>query len=196
MKRNFTRLCREQEGSPMKTLMLGNEAAARGLFEAGCSFVSSYPGTPSTEITECAAKYPEIYAEWAPNEKVAMEAAFEPVRPPQLLRHEACRPERRSRSPVHAVLHRRARRHGHRRGGRRGHALVSERAGFPSLCHRRKAADARAVRRRGVAGVRQAGLRALREVRYAGPAQDVHARRARAERSGDVRTAGGRPDPL
>ena len=41
----------------MKTLMLGNEAAARGLFEAGCSFVSSYPGTPSTEITECAAKY-------------------------------------------------------------------------------------------------------------------------------------------
>ena len=60
----------------MKTLMLGNEAVARGLFEAGCSFVSSYPGTPSTEITECAAKYPEIYAEWAPNEKVAMEAAF------------------------------------------------------------------------------------------------------------------------
>ena len=60
----------------MKTLMLGNEAAARGLFEAGCEFVSSYPGTPSTEITECVAKYPEVYAEWAPNEKVAMEAAF------------------------------------------------------------------------------------------------------------------------
>ena len=60
----------------MKTLMLGNEAVARGLYEAGCAFVSSYPGTPSTEITECAAKYPEIYAEWAPNEKVAMEAAF------------------------------------------------------------------------------------------------------------------------
>lgn len=60
----------------MKKLMLGNEALARGLFEAGCSFVSSYPGTPSTEITEFAAKYPEIYAEWAPNEKVAMEAAF------------------------------------------------------------------------------------------------------------------------
>lgn len=60
----------------MKKLMLGNEAFARGLYEAGCSFVSSYPGTPSTEITEFAAKYPEIYAEWAPNEKVAMEAAF------------------------------------------------------------------------------------------------------------------------
>lgn len=60
----------------MKTLMLGNEAVARGLYEAGCCFVSSYPGTPSTEITECAAKYEEIYAEWAPNEKVALEVAF------------------------------------------------------------------------------------------------------------------------
>ena len=60
----------------MKTLMLGNEAAARGLYEAGCAVVSSYPGTPSTEITECAAKYDDIYAEWAPNEKVAMEVAF------------------------------------------------------------------------------------------------------------------------
>ncbi len=60
----------------MKKLMLGNEAVARGLYEAGCSFVSSYPGTPSTEITEMVAKYPEVYAEWAPNEKVAMEAAF------------------------------------------------------------------------------------------------------------------------
>lgn len=60
----------------MKTLMLGNEAVARGLYEAGCSFVSSYPGTPSTEITECVAKYEEVYAEWAPNEKVALESAF------------------------------------------------------------------------------------------------------------------------
>ena len=60
----------------MNQLILGNEAVARGLYEAGCSFVSSYPGTPSTEITEAVAKYPEVYAEWAPNEKVAMEAAF------------------------------------------------------------------------------------------------------------------------
>ena len=60
----------------MKKLLLGNEAVARGLYEAGCGFVSSYPGTPSTEITEEAAKFDEIYAEWAPNEKVAMEAAF------------------------------------------------------------------------------------------------------------------------
>ncbi len=56
--------------------MLGNAAAARGLFEAGCEFVSSYPGTPSTEITEEAARFKEIYCEWAPNEKVALESAF------------------------------------------------------------------------------------------------------------------------
>lgn len=60
----------------MKKIMLGNEAVARGLYEAGVRFVSSYPGTPSTEITEYAAKYDEIYAEWAPNEKVALEAAL------------------------------------------------------------------------------------------------------------------------
>ena len=60
----------------MKQLILGNEAVARGLYEAGCRFVSSYPGTPSTEITEAIAKYSEVYAEWAPNEKVAMESAF------------------------------------------------------------------------------------------------------------------------
>lgn len=60
----------------MKKMMLGNEAVARGLFEAGCAVVSSYPGTPSTEITEYAAKYDEIYCEWAPNEKVATEVAF------------------------------------------------------------------------------------------------------------------------
>ncbi len=59
----------------MKKLMLGNQAVARGLYEAGCRFVSSYPGTPSTEITEQAALYDEIYAEWAPNEKVAVESA-------------------------------------------------------------------------------------------------------------------------
>lgn len=60
----------------MKQLMLGNKAFARGLYEAGCCVVSSYPGTPSTEVTEEAAKYDEIYCEWAPNEKVAMEVAF------------------------------------------------------------------------------------------------------------------------
>ena len=59
----------------MKQLYLGNEAVARGLYEAGVKVVSAYPGTPSTEITESAVKYPEIYCEWAPNEKVATETA-------------------------------------------------------------------------------------------------------------------------
>lgn len=59
----------------MKELMLGNKAVARGLYEAGCKVISSYPGTPSTEITEEAAVYNEIYCEWSPNEKVALEVA-------------------------------------------------------------------------------------------------------------------------
>ena len=60
-----------------KTLMLGNEAVARGLYEAGVTVVSSYPGTPSTEITENVVQYgDDVYCEWAPNEKVAFEVAF------------------------------------------------------------------------------------------------------------------------
>lgn len=59
----------------MKKLMLGNEAVARGAYEAGVTVVSSYPGTPSTEITENIVKYDDIYVEWAPNEKVAAEVA-------------------------------------------------------------------------------------------------------------------------
>ncbi len=60
----------------MKQLMLGNAAVARGCYEAGVRVVSSYPGTPSTEITENAVNYEEIYCEWAPNEKVGAEVAI------------------------------------------------------------------------------------------------------------------------
>jgi indolepyruvate ferredoxin oxidoreductase alpha subunit len=60
----------------LKKLLLGNEAVARGLYEAGVAVVSSYPGTPSTEITEYAATYEDIYTEWAPNEKVALEVSI------------------------------------------------------------------------------------------------------------------------
>lgn len=59
-----------------KKIMLGNEAIARGAWEAGVKVSSAYPGTPSTEISEFIATYPEIYAEWAPNEKVAAEVAI------------------------------------------------------------------------------------------------------------------------
>ena len=55
--------------------MLGNEAFARGAYEAGVKVVSSYPGTPSTEVTETAARYDEMHVEWAPNEKVGVEVA-------------------------------------------------------------------------------------------------------------------------
>ncbi len=58
-----------------KKLMLGNEAIARGAYEAGVKVVSAYPGTPSTEVSESIVKYDEVYAEWAPNEKVAVEVA-------------------------------------------------------------------------------------------------------------------------
>jgi indolepyruvate ferredoxin oxidoreductase alpha subunit len=60
----------------MKKLMLGNAAVARGAYEAGVTVATAYPGTPSTEVTESIAKYDEIYSEWSPNEKVALEVAI------------------------------------------------------------------------------------------------------------------------
>ena len=60
----------------MKKLMIGNQAVAAGLHDGGLGVVSSYPGTPSTEITEFLAQYDDIHSEWAPNEKVAAEVAF------------------------------------------------------------------------------------------------------------------------
>ena len=59
-----------------KKIMLGNEAIARGAWEAGVKVSSAYPGTPSTEMSENLVKYEGVYAEWAPNEKVALETAF------------------------------------------------------------------------------------------------------------------------
>ncbi len=59
-----------------RVLMSGNEAVARGAWEAGVTVASSYPGTPATEILEAFARYPDVYAEWAPNEKVAFEVAM------------------------------------------------------------------------------------------------------------------------
>ncbi|HEX3012009.1 MAG TPA: indolepyruvate ferredoxin oxidoreductase subunit alpha, partial [Syntrophomonadaceae bacterium] len=59
----------------MKRLMIGNEAIARGAYEAGATVATAYPGTPSTEIVSNFARFKDVYAEWAPNEKVAMEVA-------------------------------------------------------------------------------------------------------------------------
>ena len=74
--RNNKFLTRKVDNEVMeKKIMLGNEAFARGAYEAGVKVVSSYPGTPSTEVTETAAKYDEMHVEWAPNEKVGVEVA-------------------------------------------------------------------------------------------------------------------------
>lgn len=74
-----------------KTIMLGNEAIARGAYEAGVKLSSAYPGTPSTEISEYLKNYEEIYCEWAPNEKVACEvaigASFSGVRSMACMKH-------------------------------------------------------------------------------------------------------------
>ena len=59
-------------------LMLGNEAVARGAYEAGVQVAAAYPGTPSTEIVTSLARYDGVYAEWSTNEKVAYEVAFGP----------------------------------------------------------------------------------------------------------------------
>ena len=60
----------------MKRLLSGNEAVAHGAWEAGVTVASAYPGTPSTEILEHLARFPGVYAEWAPNEKVALDVAI------------------------------------------------------------------------------------------------------------------------
>ena len=77
----------------MSVLMSGNEAIARGAFECGVRFAAGYPGTPSTEIMEAFAHYPGVYAEWSPNEKVAMEVGHRRSRGrcEGYGGHEACR---------------------------------------------------------------------------------------------------------
>lgn len=111
----------------MKELLLGNEAVARGLYEAGVKVASSYPGTPSTEITETAAKFDEIDCEWAPNEKVAVEvaagASFAGARSFSAMKHVGLNV---AADPFYYVIHRRQRRHGVSCGGRSRHALLSE----------------------------------------------------------------------
>ena len=67
---------KERDVYSMKKLLLGNAAVARGAYEAGVNVVSSYPGTPSTEITEENAKPADAYSEWAPDEQVAAEGVF------------------------------------------------------------------------------------------------------------------------
>ena len=100
----------------------------------------------------------------------------------QLLRHEARRAQRRRRSPLHHRLYGRECGHGHLRCGRRGHAFLAERAGFPPLCGSRQAPHAGTLGQQRSPRLCQGRLRNFRTVRYARHHQDVHARRALAER--------------
>ena len=129
----------KKERCTMKTLMLGNEAVARGLYEAGCAVVSSYPGTPQHRDHRSHRQVPRgSTPSGAPNEKVAMETAFGASLAGKRsfcgMKHVG--PQRSRRPAVHHRLYRCQRRHGHRRGGRRGHALLPERAGTPATTPR------------------------------------------------------------
>ena len=88
-------------------LMLGNKAVARGAYEAGVRVATAYPGTPSTEITEFIANYDEIYTEWSPNEKIALEVAIgASIAGGRYCVNETYRPQRRGRSPIYRILYR------------------------------------------------------------------------------------------
>ena len=118
-----------------RQLMLGNEAVARGAFEAGVRVATAYPGTPSTEITENIAKYDAIYSEWAPNEKVAMEvavgASLGGARTIVSMKHVGV--QCGGGPAVHIRLYGGERGPGSGRGRRSGDAQLPERAGQPVL---------------------------------------------------------------
>ena len=139
--------------------MIGNEAVALGLYEAGCAVVSSYPGTPSTEITEYAAKYDEIYCEWAPNEKVALEVAYGASlggrRAACAMKHVGLNV---AADPLFTLLHRSQRGTGHLRCRRPRNALLAKRAGLKALRYCRQSPDARAGRLGRVPRLCRAGL--------------------------------------
>ena len=151
-----------------KALMLGNEAIARGAWEAGARVVSSYPGTPSTEITEAVSNYPEIYSEWAVNEKVALEvcagASAAGVRAMCCMKHVGLNV---AADPLFTLSYIGVFRRPRDRGGRRpGHALLPERAGQPLVRARGAPADAGARRQPGMPRLHQGGFRAQRTVRH------------------------------
>ncbi len=101
--------------SKNKQWLSGNEAIARAAWEAGVTVASGYPGTPSTEILENLCTYKDVYAEWAPNEKVALEvgmgASFAGARVLVTMKHVGLNVA--ADPAVHRLLHRRARRHRH-----------------------------------------------------------------------------------
>ncbi len=148
----------------MRRILSGNEAIARGVWEAGVRVAAAYPGTPSTEILENLALFPDVYCEWSTNEKVAVDVAVGAAyrRAAGAGDDEARRRERRRRLVLLRLLHRRRGRPGDRLGRRPGDALVAERAGQPALRQVRPRPLPRPGRLPGVPGLRDRGVRAVR----------------------------------
>ena len=129
-----------------KQLMLGNAAFARGAYEAGVTVAAAYPGTPSTEITENVAKYDEIKAQWAPNEKVALEVAIGAsiggARALCAMKHVGLNV---AADPLFTAAYTGV--NGglsYNSSGRPGHELEPERAGLKVLCKKRSSSNDRA----------------------------------------------------
>ena len=156
----------------MIRMLSGDEAVARGAWEAGVAVASAYPGTPCTEILEEFARFPNVYAEWATNEKVAVDVADRrglrgQTRPGG---HEARRPERRRRLLHVRIYDRHRGGPGDRHRRRPGDALQPERAGQPHLRQVRPRPLPGANRQPGSQGPDRRRVRVERAVRHAGAA--------------------------
>ena len=179
---------------PMKKLLSGNEAAARGAWEAGAAVASGYPGTPSTEILETFARFPGVYAEWAPNEKVAVDvaigAAYAGSRAFATMKHVGL--ERRSRLPDVCRDDRRRSWLGHRLRRRPRDAFQPERAGQPHLREVRAHSLPGALRQPAGERPDARSVRTQRALRHAGAAAHDHPRLPLDERGRARRTSGDR----
>ena len=165
--RDQVRLNRKESTEMEKTLLTGNEAIARGAYEANASVATGYPGTPSTEILENVSKFykDDVYCEWAPNEKVAFEAA---VGAHDRRAMTTMKLSSASTSPPTAhdpSLHRRQGRFYRRRRGRPRHELVAERAGHASLRAFRESTRPRTSGFPGSERFRESRIRALGKFR-------------------------------
>ena len=153
-------------------LLSGDEAVARGAWEAGVAVASAYPGTPSTEILEEFARFPDVYAEWATNEKVAVDVGDRRglCGTPRAGGDEARGLECRGRCLHVRVYDRHGGRAGHRLRRRSGNALQPERAGQPHLRGVRPHSLPRTERQPGCQGHDGGRVRPERALRHAGAA--------------------------
>ena len=175
----------------MREILSGNEAIARGAWEAGVRLAAAYPGTPSTEILEVVARYKDVYSEWSPNEKVALEvglgAAMAGARALVCMKHVGVNV---AADPLFTASYTGV------KGGLvlvtaddPAHAQLPERAGQPQLRQVRQGPAPRARGQPRGQGLRQARLRDERALRHAGALPHHHAHLAFEQ----PRRAGGAP---